>query len=97
VRGLCFPAVKISIIPGPDAQGDEETLDRLLSFEQTLSVDAFDNGRLLDVFAEVKFFCRFFDKIILMQRGCHMHGSARPKHEEHRGSSETILRRQPQV
>ncbi|CAI6342313.1 unnamed protein product [Periconia digitata] len=45
-------AVKISIIPGPDAQGDEETLDRLLSFEQTLPVDGFDSGRLLDVFDE---------------------------------------------
>jgi GTPase SAR1 family protein len=50
-------AVKISIIPGPDAQGDEETLDRLLSFERTLSVDEFDSEGLLDVFDEVAIRC----------------------------------------
>lgn len=50
-------AVKISIIPGPDAQGDEETLDHLLSFERTLPIDEFDNERLLDVFEKVIILC----------------------------------------
>ncbi|KAH8702857.1 hypothetical protein GQ44DRAFT_783419 [Phaeosphaeriaceae sp. PMI808] len=51
-------AVKISTISGLDAQGDEETPDRLLSFERTLSVDEFDSERLLDIFDEITILCR---------------------------------------
>ncbi|KAF2116436.1 hypothetical protein BDV96DRAFT_631523 [Lophiotrema nucula] len=35
--------VRVTIIPGPDAQGDEETLDGLLGFSETLSAEEFDS------------------------------------------------------
>ncbi|KAL5372019.1 hypothetical protein PMIN02_012705 [Paraphaeosphaeria minitans] len=44
--------VKITIIPGPDAQGDEETLDFLLSFTKTLSAEEFDSERFQEIFNE---------------------------------------------
>jgi GTPase SAR1 family protein len=45
--------VKITIIPGPDAQGDEEALDVLLGFERTLSTEAFDSEKFQMIFEEV--------------------------------------------
>ena len=45
--------VKITIIPGPDAQGDEEALDVLLGFERTLSAEAFDSEKFQMIFDEV--------------------------------------------
>jgi GTPase SAR1 family protein len=45
--------VKITIIPGPDAQGDEETLDALLSFERILTIEDFDTERFQEIFDEV--------------------------------------------
>ncbi|KAL5406979.1 hypothetical protein PMIN04_011858 [Paraphaeosphaeria minitans] len=45
--------VKFTIIPGPDAQGDEETLDHLLGFERTLSTEEFDSESLRTIFDEV--------------------------------------------
>ncbi|KAK7189313.1 hypothetical protein DPSP01_012984 [Paraphaeosphaeria sporulosa] len=44
--------VKITIIPGPDAQGDEETLDFLLGFTKTLSAEEFDSERFQEIFNE---------------------------------------------
>jgi GTPase SAR1 family protein len=53
----CAPAheaqVKITIIPGPDAQGDEETLDALLGFERILTIEDFDTERFQEIFDEV--------------------------------------------
>jgi GTPase SAR1 family protein len=34
--------VKVTIIPGPEAQLDEESMDSLQSFEKTLKVEEFD-------------------------------------------------------
>jgi hypothetical protein len=45
--------VQITIIPGPDAQGDEDTLDKLLGFEKTLSAEEFDSERFQEIFGEV--------------------------------------------
>jgi GTPase SAR1 family protein len=45
--------VKITIIPGPDAQGDEETLDALLGFERILTIEDFDTERFQEIFDEV--------------------------------------------
>jgi GTPase SAR1 family protein len=45
--------VKITIIPGPDAQGDEEVLDALLGFDKTLSAEEFDSERFKEIFDEV--------------------------------------------
>jgi hypothetical protein len=45
--------VRITIIPGPDAQGDENTLDTLLGFEKTLSAEEFDSKRFQEIFDEV--------------------------------------------
>lgn len=45
--------VKITIIPGPDAQGDEETLDNLLAFTKTLSAEEFDSEKFQEIFNEV--------------------------------------------
>lgn len=45
--------VKITIIPGSDAQGDEEALDVLLGFERTLSAEAFDSEKFQMIFDEV--------------------------------------------
>jgi GTPase SAR1 family protein len=45
--------VRITIIPGPDAQGDEEILDNLLGFERTLSTREFDSESLRTIFDEV--------------------------------------------
>ncbi|ORY19613.1 P-loop containing nucleoside triphosphate hydrolase protein [Clohesyomyces aquaticus] len=45
-------SVRIMIIPGPDAQGDEETLDSLLGFEQVLPVADFDSDRFQKIFDE---------------------------------------------
>ncbi|KAJ4361747.1 hypothetical protein N0V83_010687 [Neocucurbitaria cava] len=44
--------VRITIIPGPDAQGDEETLDYLLAFERTFSAEEFDEKRFQEIFDE---------------------------------------------
>ncbi|KAJ4302817.1 hypothetical protein N0V90_001708 [Kalmusia sp. IMI 367209] len=44
--------VKITIIPGPDAQGDEATLDFLLGFTKTLSAEEFDSERFQEIFNE---------------------------------------------
>jgi GTPase SAR1 family protein len=46
-------AVRITIIPGPDAQGDEEALDSLLGFGRTVPLNEFDSQRFQDVFDEV--------------------------------------------
>jgi hypothetical protein len=45
--------VRITIIPGPDAQSDEETLDTLLAFERTVSIEEFDTARFRSIFDEV--------------------------------------------
>lgn len=45
--------VKITIIPGPDAQGDEGALDNLLSFKKTISVENFDGEKFKEIFDEV--------------------------------------------
>ena len=45
--------VRVTIIPGPDAQGDEENLDRLLNFDRTLSAEEFDSEAFLGIFDEV--------------------------------------------
>jgi GTPase SAR1 family protein len=45
--------VKITIIPGPDAQADEEMLDRLLGFEKMLPIGEFDDKRFQEIFNEV--------------------------------------------
>ena len=46
--------VRITIIPGPDAQGDKETLDKLSSFEKILSTEEFDSESLHSIFDEVQ-------------------------------------------
>lgn len=46
--------MRITIIPGPDAQGDEEILDHLLGFERTLSTEEFDSESLRTIFDEVQ-------------------------------------------
>ncbi|PYH75340.1 P-loop containing nucleoside triphosphate hydrolase protein [Aspergillus uvarum CBS 121591] len=43
---------KISIIPGRAAQADEETKERLLSFERSLSLDQFGVGEFTRIFDE---------------------------------------------
>jgi hypothetical protein len=42
--------VRITIIPGPDAQSDEKILDTLLAFERTVSVEEFDSAKLRSIF-----------------------------------------------
>jgi GTPase SAR1 family protein len=44
--------VRITIIPGPDAQEDEETLKSLLGFERMLSVEEFDSEKFKEIFDE---------------------------------------------
>ncbi|KAH7366661.1 hypothetical protein BKA66DRAFT_552030 [Pyrenochaeta sp. MPI-SDFR-AT-0127] len=44
--------MRIIIIPGPDAQADEEALDALLGFERTLAADQFDSERFQRIFDE---------------------------------------------
>jgi hypothetical protein len=48
--------VRITIIPGPDAQGDEEALDALLAFDKTLSAEEFDSERFQEIFDEVRIY-----------------------------------------
>jgi GTPase SAR1 family protein len=45
--------VKITIIPGPTAQADEEVKERLLGFERKLAADEFDSEKFEDIFDEV--------------------------------------------
>lgn len=45
--------VKVTIIPGPEAQLDEETMDSLQSFEKTLEVDEFDGEMFQTILNEV--------------------------------------------
>jgi GTPase SAR1 family protein len=45
--------VKITIIPGPDAQADEEALDDLLGFERTLTIEDFDSEKFQGIFDAV--------------------------------------------
>jgi hypothetical protein len=45
--------VKITIIPGPSAQADDETKGRLVGFELNLVPDEFGTMELQNVFGEV--------------------------------------------
>lgn len=46
-------AVRVTIIPGPSAQADEKTKDRLSSFERQLVLENFDISQLQAIFDEV--------------------------------------------
>jgi GTPase SAR1 family protein len=45
--------VRVTIIPGPSAQADEEIKERLIRFERKLSTDEFDSEEFHKVFDEV--------------------------------------------
>lgn len=45
--------VRVTIIPGPTAQADEEARDRLIGFERQLMPNEFDTAELQNIFDEV--------------------------------------------
>ncbi|KAH9882664.1 hypothetical protein J1614_000900 [Plenodomus biglobosus] len=47
--------VRVTIIPGPSAQADQEIKERLIRFERKLSSDEFDNEKFQNIFDEVCF------------------------------------------
>lgn len=77
--------VRVTIIPGPTAQGDEETKNRLLLFERKLSADDFDSRAFEEIFDEA---CIFLKVLVRCSQdaGCRIHGSTGAEHQQFGGA-----------